>query len=256
MTPDSRAPKSRRPALHGLDAKALLGAGLEQGPEPAKSTEPQSPKKISRRNLMFGALAAGGVIAAGALLYPKKTKGDWEDLLASIEPDKTLHRGDWRKDAGALESTHEAQAAMIQLPLEKLGTNYDLRYEFTRVSGTKSVALFFATAHGIGSLEFDSWEQPGLSGVQMFDGKDLRLQDSFGFGLENGQAYEFLLQVRTDKITVSHQDKELRSYSLAGRTLEVISPWNWTNEWSSTQLALGTWKSPTRFSKLELKRLA
>jgi hypothetical protein len=105
------------------------------------------------------------------------------------------------------------------------------------------------------ALEFDAWEHSGLTGVQMIDGKDLRSQGSFSFPLTNGLTYDFQLQVRPDKIDVLHHARLLQSYPLSGRRLEITPPWDWSGEWTNAHVAVGSWRSPTRFTKLAVKRV-
>lgn len=180
---------------------------------------------------------------------------EWTNLIATTDPATALHRGDWEKSAGSLTSLHDAQSALLAIPVKNLGTSYDIRVALTRLGGTQSIALFFRTTQGMGALEFDAWEHPGLSGVQMFDGQDLRSQGSFHFPLVNGQNYEFLLQVRPNVIHVYHQDKLLQTYPLTGRHLEITPPWDWSGDWTNTHLTLASWRSPTRFTKLEVKQV-
>jgi len=253
MPAEHNQPPSRRPRLQGLDAKALLAVGLEPMEGAGQQPASKPPKQVSRRALIAGALIICGAVIAGMLLRPKQTEET--DLLASLNLALVLHRGDWRNRDQALESTHPKQVAMLSLTTDSLGDSYDIRFAFTRLSGDKSVALFFRTPQGMGSLEFDTWEQPGLSGVQIFDDVDLRQSGSFHFPIENGKSYELLLQVRPDAIRVLHQDQLLQSYPLPGRRLSISSPWDWSEEWDNTTLALGSWRSPTRFSKITLKRI-
>lgn len=253
MPAENNQPSTRRPRLQGLDAKALLAVGLESAESAGQKPTSKPPEQTARRKWIVGVLLIGMAVVVGIFIRPKQTEPT--GLLASLDTGRALQRGDWLKQEQLLESTHPDQVAMMSLTSASLGDSYDVHFEFTRLSGDKSVALFFRTPQGMGSLEFDTWEQPGLSGVQIFDDMDLRQSGSFHFLIENGKSYEFLLEVRTDEIRVRHQDKLLHSYPLSGRRLSVSSPWYWSEEWNNTTLALGSWHSPTRFSKVTLTRI-
>lgn len=253
MENDPAKPAPRRPVLQGLDAKALLAAGLEAESLSGELSPEPAVKANSRRVFVIGAAAVVLATAGGILLRRQPVEGG--DLLAGVELSSALQRGEWRKVDGALQSVRDDQPSLVALPVAgELGASYDLIFQFTRLSGEKSVALFFRTAQGMGSLEFDAWEQPGLCGVQMFDGHDLRQEGAFSFPLLNGRSYEFLLQVRPDAVHVLHQDQVLHSYPLTGRRLEVTSPWGWAGEWQASDLVLGSWHSVVSFQKLALRR--
>lgn len=253
MPAENNQPTNRRPRLQGLDAKALLAVGLETTEGAGQQPTSTPPEQASLRKWIVGVLLIGLAVIVGILVRPKQT--EQTDLLTGLDTGRALQRGDWRKHDHALESTHPDQVAMMSLTSASLGDSYDVQFAFTRLSGDKSVALFFQTPQGLGSLEFDTWEQPGLSGVQIFDDADLRQSGSFHFLIENGKSYEFLLEVRTDAIRVRHQSKLLHNYPLSERRLSVSSPWYWSEEWGNTTLALGSWHSPTRFSKVVVKRI-
>lgn len=253
MPADNNQPSTRRPRLQGLDAKSLLAVGLETTEGAGQQPNIKPPEQTARWKWIVGVLLIGMAVIVGILVRPKQTEPT--DLLTSLDTRRALQRGDWQKHEQTLESTHPDQVAMMSLTSASLGDSYDIQFAFTRLSGEKSVALFFRTPQGMGSLEFDTWEQPGLSGVQIFDDADLRQSGSFHFRTENGMSYEFLLEVRLDAIRVLHQGKLLHSYPLTGRRLNVSSPWYWSEEWGNTTIALGSWHSPTRFSKVVVKRI-
>ncbi|MGV3756902.1 MAG: hypothetical protein ACO1QS_16095 [Verrucomicrobiota bacterium] len=260
MENEPTKPSSRRPALQGLDAKALLGAGLEASPSPEKpSHTPQSIQgtKLSRRHwLAVGGLAA---VAAGTgwfYLGRKPKPEPWQELLPGINLISTHFRNEWRHtDDGGVEAVRDDQPSLLAVPAPELGESYDLRFAFTRLTGQLSITPFFSTTKGTTSLEFDSWEQPGLAGVQMIDSQDLRQANSFTFPIVNGQSYEFIVEVRPDELRVLHQDKLLRSYPIKGRHLGVTAPWAWQDAWASVPLAIGAWNSRVRFSHLSYRKV-
>ncbi|MCD6050087.1 MAG: hypothetical protein K0Q55_1490 [Verrucomicrobia bacterium] len=244
----------RRPALHGLDAKALLAAGLEVSPSPNKpSPQPLGSTNLSRRKwLILGGLTA---IAIGtAWFYSRKKPAPWQELLPSIDLNSTHSRGEWRHTDGGVESLRDDQPNLLAIPAE-LGDSYDLRLAFTRLTGNRSITLFFRTAQGTTTLEFDSWEQAGLAGIQLIDSQDLRQSGSFTFPIVNGQPYEFMIEVRPNELRVLHQQKVLKSYPVKGRELQVPTPWGWEDAWASVPLAIGAWNSKVRFSQLSYRKV-
>lgn len=252
MSDDAKA-KPRRPALQGLDAKALLGAGLEaEKISDQKVPEPGSPSRLPGM-LWVGVLFV--FLVAVVVTMSKRQPSTWQELLLDVEPSSNRQRGEWLKTDLGLQSVSEDQAAIIVIPFKDLGASYELRLRFTRHSGDKSIALFFQTLQGFGTLEFDAWEQPGLSGVQMFDELDLRQGGAFSFPIKAGQSYEVRLKVRPEMVQVWQGDRLMQSYPLAGRHLAVTGPWAWPNEWERTGLALGAWHDKVTFQKLSWRRL-
>jgi hypothetical protein len=260
MENEPAKPSSRRPALQGLDAKALLGAGLETPPSPDKpSPAPQSTQgsKLSRRQwLVLGSLTAVATGTGWFYLGKKPKPEPWQELLPGINLISTHFRNEWRHtDDGGVEAVRDDQPSLLAVPMAELGESYDLRFAFTRLTAQLSITLFFRTAQGTTTLEFDSWEQPGLAGVQLIDSQDLRQSGSFNFPIANGQPYEFLVEVRLDELRVLHQDKLLRSYPIKGRRLEVPAPWGWEDAWASVPLAIGAWNSKVHFSQLSYRKV-
>jgi len=259
MENEPAKPSSRRPALQGLDAKALLGAGLETPPSPdMPSPAPQSTQggKLSRRQwLALGSLAAVATGTGWFYLGKKPELEPWQELLPGINLISTHYRGGWRHIEGGVESLRDDQPNLLAVPMAEWGDSYDLRLAFTRSTGNRSITLFFRTLKGTTTLEFDSWEQPGLAGIQMIDSQDLRQGNSFTFPIVNGQSYEFLLEVRPDELRVLHQDKLLRNYPIKGRRLGVTAPWGWEDAWASVPLAIGAWNSKVRFSQLSYRKV-
>jgi len=257
MENETAKPSSRRPALQGLDAKALLGAGLEASPSPEKpSPNPQraDSTKLSRRQwLAVGGLAV--VTAGTGWFYLREKPEPWQELLPGINLISTHFRNEWRHTDGGVESANDEQPSLLAVPMAEMGDSYDLRLAFTRTTGNRSITLFFRTPQGTTTLEFDSWEQPGLAGIQMIDSQDLRQGNSFTFPIVNGQSYEFLLEVRPDELRVLHHDKLLRNYPIKGRRLGVTAPWGWEDAWASVPLAIGAWNSKVHFSHLSYRKV-
>ncbi|HKD36412.1 MAG TPA: hypothetical protein VKB78_06410, partial [Pirellulales bacterium] len=67
------------------------------------------------------------------------------NLLALIDPKKNAVRGQWTKSADGLQSNEIAWGQIVAAPFEP-GANYDLRVEFTRLTGNADVMLILPVA--------------------------------------------------------------------------------------------------------------
>ena len=242
------------PADRFPTAEAMLEA-LQPSTQPTTSG-------TSRRNAMILVAAAAITGVAGIALWQQgrnktgtKPDGPSRDLLNGIDLSSAIKRGEWRTSGGLIESVTADGPAILAAPVESLGDAYELRWRFERLSGTKAATLFFRTAQGMVTFELDSWEQPGLAGVQMIGGTDLRSGGSFGFAFQNGVIHDFTLTITRDTIDIRNGGKLLQRYEITGKRLEIASPWRWTDEWTAVPIAIGSWSSPTRFHELSLRRL-
>ncbi len=198
-------------------------------------------------------VVAGLTLTAIVVPWVFRRRSSWTNLLSNLDLTSALSRGEWRRASSAIESVSADAPALLAIPAIELPASYDLRWRFARLGGTNSVALFFHTAQGTGTLEFDAWSRAGLSGVQAIDGEDLRQLGGMNFPLEIGKEHEFLLDVRPDRIKVSTEGRVLIEQVMTGRRLSVTTPWAWNREWAGVPLALGSWHSPTSFRELSLR---
>lgn len=153
--------------------------------------------------------------------------------------------GRWSRDGDALLS--EDGICIVGLA-RSMPAAYDVSVRLQRLGGSESVAIFFRHGSGVGSFELDGWSR-NRSGVQSIDGRTTQQEDGFPFSLKRGSDHELTLEVRPEEVSVWVDGIRWKSYSLAGRTLSVVSPWKWQPDFSASALAIGSYDSPFRFDR-------
>lgn len=193
--------------------------------------------------------AVAGLVAGLAKKFDWfQTDREWRSVLNEVELERDQIRGFWRRDGGDFISDNNL--SLLRIPVNP-GTSYDVRFSFTRVGGTQSVALFFRTARGMGSLEFDAWDQPGLSGVQQIDNAPLDEGGGFEYTTLDNQRHEFVLEVRPESIRVRDADgNTLGDYEIGGSRLSVTYPWMWSGDEAVDFIVIGSYSSETRFHEV------
>ncbi len=209
---------------------------------------------------LLAALAVAGLAVVGVVYWPDSTPpppaaalvvGPWRDALAGIDLHRDNYGGDWRREGTSLISTD----AICVLALERaLPASFDARMTFTRQAGSDSVALFVAANGSVGSCELDAWREH-LCGVQAIGREDLREGYGFRLALENGRSYELLVEVRPGVIRMQLDGGEVRTFETGPQKLQPPEPWNWRPSDRSAALAIGSWQSPTRFEKVEWRKV-
>lgn len=69
----------------------------------------------------------------------------WTNLVALTDPDKNAVRGKWTKSADGLQSSDIAWGQIVAAPFDP-GANYEVRAEFTRLTGNNDVMLILPVA--------------------------------------------------------------------------------------------------------------
>jgi len=160
-------------------------------------------------------------------------------------------RGEWENGADGFQS--DSEKAILQLLTGPPPNGARVRIAFTRLEGTHSIALFFRTPRGVGTVEISAWDAH-LAGVQCLDGLDLRnLPETPTFVVENGRRYEMLVELGSERIRLSIDGKLIQDVATGGRELSVSYPWEWeTVDTRSTLLAIGSYESSTLFHAVEV----
>jgi hypothetical protein len=177
--------------------------------------------------------------------------GDWRSLIAQIVPSRDRRAGQWQVDGTSL--TCGDGPSILALP-DPPGDSYDVRVRFTRLSGSDSIAVYFAVNNQRAMAELDAWGQR-LAGVQDVDGRALNADaTSPSFAITNGVTYELIVQVRPSAVTLIVDGQQLHRYDLTGRTLSINEQWQ-RAEQVRVPFALGiaAWDSPTRFHAIDVR---
>lgn len=215
------------------------------------------PPRVSRRTLLAGGVGLASVAAVGGWLrhgrgalgaagteVGRRWVAPWPEDLG-----RATVSGSWRRDGEALVS---GDGVCILAISDKLPPVCDLVLTLQRLGGSESAAVFFRHPSGFGSVELDGWTKH-RSGLQSVDGSTTAGEDGFEFALLPGREHRLSLGIRPEGVVVGVDGQPRRRYPLLGRQLTVVSPWNWKPAAEEgPALALGSYSSPVRFSRLEL----
>lgn len=222
--------------------------------------DPMEPAEAMRRRRSRRKMVAvlGSAVALGVLvkwLRPGRRLGvglgdegsvAWKAVGLPVDPAAAALSGSWSREGDAVVSGGE----ICLLPLmAELPPAWNLRLVVTRLGGSDSAAVFFRHPAGFGSAELDGWTAH-RSGVQAIDGVTTQAAAGFGFELRAGHGHELELSVRPDGVRMSVDGRSTRIYPLTGRRLTVVPPWNWPEGATPPALALGSYRSPMRFSRI------
>lgn len=177
--------------------------------------------------------------------------GPWRDAIAGVKIYDDVARGDWVREGGTLTSVEQISVILLEQELPEF---YDVRMRFTRLSGIDAVGLFFRANGKVGVCDLDGWRE-GLAGVQNIDGESLMDGYGFRFPLENGRSYELLLEVRPGKVLVTIDGEFQKEFDILDKDLHPPEVWEWNPLERPAALAIGAWKSPTRFESVEWRSM-
>ena len=250
-------PPFRPGPIRGFPGPSSEPAGF---PEPELPPPPFDPdaaagRERSRRRML--ATLAGTVVVAAAVKWlrpgrwirtrrPDEEAVPWRALAPAADPMAAAISGTWRTEDGALVSGPEI--CLIPL-LAEMPPAWNLRLVVTRLGGSDSAAVFFRHPSGFGTAELDGWSSH-RSGVQAVDGVTTQSTTGFNLVLEPGVDHELELSVRPEGVRMSVDGRAARIYPLAGRRLTTVAPWNWPDGAPTPALALGSYRSPMRFSRI------
>jgi predicted Ser/Thr protein kinase len=181
---------------------------------------------------------------------PRAKEGGWTNLLAQVDPQRDAVSGSWTLRDGQLESDG-AERAKIRIP-GRLPGQYDYRVTFSRIRGISDVNLILSregrsfawcmagmanTKSGFGSIR-------GIWAPE--EGNPSRVD----FGLEPGTVYEARVEVRNWGLRAFLNGKQVCEWATDYADLSIQAPWRLNDE---NVLGLGTFNSPTRFHKVEMR---
>jgi len=175
------------------------------------------------------------------------------DLLARVKPQQHSLRGDWTKTDNGLRASGGQSPSLCVVPYNLDGA-YELKFEFTRRSGTDLVGMVLPLQQTQVFLEFSAWsgEAHGLSRVRSSSSRDQANPTSVMPGtLVNGRRYRAAATVRPDgknvTIRVALDDKSLIDWS---GPFKELSPNLAFNIPSRQRLALAASRSTVDFHTL------
>lgn len=200
---------------------------------------------MNSRLLPGSRAAAAWVVLIASMVLASSVGAQTVNLLEDLSLRGAAIQGSWSMTDQGLR-VNPAAGARLMFP-NKPGQSYDLAVTFTRQSGVHSVAVFFPTSNGQGSLEIDAWGR-NLAGFQVVDGQPLsQRRPVVSRRLRNNQTYQLVLQVR---------DKEIRAYldgdmidhqRLDEVTLSMLDMWSLPR---TDALGVGAFQAATIFHKV------
>jgi len=215
--------------------------------------------KIPRRWFLppIGAAIAYGIWKAfpGPPSEPTATDetNEWFDALSAVDLERDIVSGNWIKEDDHLVSDQE----ICVLSLDPVpATPYEIRTTFTRLTGVHSIAIFLTLNNTVGTVDIDGWGE-GLSGLENIGFRDLRDPDvnHFLFFIENNRRYELKVRALHDRVLIWIDGEEMGTFETKGKELSITQPWKDALYGAKPKLGIGSFKSSTRFEKVEWRTL-
>ncbi len=177
------------------------------------------------------------------------TSKDWINLISSVDPPANTVAGNWEVTSEGELHVDAGPGARIMLPFVP-PREYDLEVEFTRNSGSQSIALHFIDGEGFASFDIDGWSE-NLAGIQNIDGENIRSNPTRvdNIVLENGRRYTAEVRVRRDQIQAFLNHQLLTTYQGDGSNLTLLELWTLPEK----SLGLGAYDSDTTFHHVRLR---
>ncbi|PQO25244.1 hypothetical protein C5Y96_25410 [Blastopirellula marina] len=177
------------------------------------------------------------------------TTDSWVNLISLSDPPANTVAGNWEvTSTGELhaDATPGARIMLSFLPPRE----YDFEVQFTRNSGTQSIALHFLDGEGTATFDLDGWSE-NLGGIQNIDGENIRTNPTRvdNVVLENGRRYSAEIRVRRDQVQAFLDGQLLSTYEGDGSNLTLLELWTLPEK----SLGLGAYDSDTTFHQVRLR---
>ncbi|MBA2115546.1 serine/threonine protein kinase [Bremerella alba] len=174
---------------------------------------------------------------------------EWVDLISRVDLPANAVAGNWQVTPDGQLHVDEGPGARIMLPFQP-PREYDLDVQFTRNSGSQSIALHFIDGEGIASFDIDGWSE-NLGGIQNIDGADIRTNATRvdNVVLENGRRYRAEVRVRRNQVQAFLDGQLLSTYEGDGSDLTLLDLWRLP----ANSLGLGAYDSDTTFHQVRLR---
>jgi len=262
----SKSPEDRYASCAELveDLEAFL-AGKVPGhamAEAGKETTITPPARASKRGPLLAAAGAGAaalaVVAVLAFRPPEppakaveapllKPEAKEVDLLNGVDPKRDAVEGIWSLRQGEL-LVSDGAPARLRLPF-KAPAAYDLRAEFTRMSGGDVVTLVLAR-QGRGFLfQVGGFGNTVCGFSKVDDQRSDANPTTVKRGIKDGASYVCVVEVRPDRVTALLDGAKLAEWTPALGSLTMDNDWTLLEDGA---LGVGSWGSPTTFHALKL----
>ena len=240
---------------------------LEDHPPRQEPSQKESGGLIRYRNSAIAALLGVIVLVTVAIIFSgnnetgdgqaTENQGDnkqqtdviWIDLTNQINLAENAVEGEWRQNENELH-VDALEWARLALPYAP-PAEYDFEVQFTRQTGSQSIAFFFVHGTGQASFELDAWNIH-LAGIQRINNRDIRSNPTRQTiqPLQNNQLHTVLIKVRRDNVETYLNGKRLNLHESDGADL-TLSP-NWSLGDTST-LGIGAYRSETIFHRVRVR---
>lgn len=249
------------------DTKPIDAAAIDLSELPSKSAsanKPSANKTSGNRISML--IIAGVIVAVGAAAIPfamyafwggeaptiMSADKEWIELLPQVDPSRDSVQGQWRPTPQGLTVNSVANARLMlpYVPPEE----YDFEVEFTRTSGSNSIALHFVAGTGQATFDIDAWNEH-LAGIQNINDETLRANATRVEDIElvNGQRHTALVQVRRGEITVFLDGNRLTTHRGDGSNLSMLDVWRLPD---SQSIGIGAYASSTTFHSIRVREFS
>ncbi|MEW4561087.1 serine/threonine-protein kinase [Bremerella sp. JC770] len=267
-------PSSLLPAAHAAPTQVRPAQVSAVKPKPQVSS---SPSWIQKNRLLVGGGGAvlGAIVALLVLADfggndapslpssdPNPTQEqqppvstatqDWINLISQSDPPANTVAGNWEITPDGELHVDEGPAARIMLPYLP-PREYDFEVQFTRNSGSQSIAMHFLDGDGIASFDIDGWSE-NLGGIQNIDGENIRTNATRvdNVVLENRRRYTAEVRVRRDQVQAFLDGQLLTTYQGDGSNLTLLELWSLPKK----SLGIGAYDSDTTFHQVRLRPLS
>lgn len=196
---------------------------------------------------------------AGAIQSPERQRSpvpagvqDWIDLISKVDPPANTVAGNWQVTPEGELHVDAGLGARIMLPFLP-PREYDLEVQFTRNSGSQSIAMHFLDGEGIATFDIDGWSE-NLGGIQNIDGANIRTNSTRvdNVVLENGRRYTAEVRVRRNQVQAFLDGQLLTTYTGDGSNLTLLELWILPEK----SLGLGAYDSDTTFHQVRVRPIS
>jgi hypothetical protein len=172
------------------------------------------------------------------------------NLLALVKPARDAVAGVWNVQKGALVSD-EGACSRVMVPYE-VPDEYDLRVDFTRVTGASTVGILLSK-NGRDFVVETGWPS-GQTGFAYVDGLHIDANPTgTKFPIVSGRRYSFVVQVRNGSLRLLVDGKPIISWKTDYKNVTPHTGWALSNKKCP---GFGSYASSTVFHAVELTEVS